>query len=199
MAKTKDIFTEIDELAAELGTAADFRSELEQTIADLDAEKAALDQMMEDATDHDEFIHIKDQLENVALELAFAKKRLQLFDASPRIDLETLTDLTAQLDAEVDAAARRFRQQVEKPVDEIIEAGAEFDAAIERVRKAVVKLEATEGTASRRDKPTRNLLSRFDAHKMNDRAFCDGSVIHSNLHEALRLSRRATLAPFSAI
>lgn len=192
----KDVFSKIDELADELGTAASHRQELTQEISDLADELAALDQMAEDATDRSEYDEITAQRKEAQMDIRFARNRLRLFDQSPRIDPEVLTDLLNQLSEEADDAARRYRQKVEKPLADIITAGDEFDQTIDAIREAVRKLASVDGPAIEKDKTLRRLFSRFELGNLRARAYRDSTLVYPALRDALRLSSTATQAPF---
>lgn len=196
MTTGKTVFARIDELADELGTAASHRQELTQEISDLADELAALDQMAEDATDRSEYNEITAQRKEAQMDIRFARNRLRLFDQSPRIDPEVLTDLLNQLSAEADDTAKRYRQKVEKPLAEIVKAGDEYDATINAIREGVVMLAAVDGPVIESDETLRRLFSRFELGNLRARAFKDGSIVYPALRDALRLSSTATQAPF---
>lgn len=191
-----DVYTKIDELADELGAAASHRQALVREINDLADELAALDQMAEDATDRSEYDAITAQRKETQIDIRFARNRLRLFDQSPRIDPEVLTDLLNQLSTEADDAAKRYRQKVEKPLADIITAGDAFDATISAIRESVCKLAAVDGPVVERDKTIRRLFSRFELGELRSRAYRDGSIVFPGLRDALRLSSTATQAPF---
>lgn len=190
-----DVFTKIDKLADELGTAEDSRQELTQKISDFEQELADLDKLAEDATSREEYQNIIAQRNECELDLRFARNRLRLFDQSPRIDSEKLTDLFNQLSAEADSAAKRYRQKVEKPLAEIVKAGDEFDATVNMVREAVHKLAVVIGPASNHS-DIRRMLYRFELGTLRARAYCDGTIVHPGLRDALRLSATATQPTF---
>lgn len=192
----KDVFTTIDELADELGTAASHRQVLVQEISDLADELAALDQMAEDATDREEFEAIMTQRKEAELDLRFARNRLSLFDRAPRVSREQIEDLLAQLSEEADIAAKSYRQKVEKPLVEIVTAGDEFDQTIDAISGAVRKLASVDGPVIETDKTLRRLFSRFELGKLRTRAYADGTIVYPGLRDALRLSSTATQAPF---
>lgn len=196
MAKT--IFTKIDELADELGTAESHRQELVQEISDLESELEALDKLADEALDRSEYDAITAQREEARLDLRFAKNRLRLFDQSPRIDPEVLDDLLAQLSAEIDAAAQSYRQKVEKPVAQIVAAGGEFDAAVDRVRMAVSRLGAVEGPVMNTSYAVRWQFERFSENRLYQRAFTDGSTVLPAYRDALRLASSAKQEPFDS-
>lgn len=191
-----DVYTKIDELADELGAAASHRQALVREINDLADELAALDQMAEDATDRSEYDAITAQRKEAQIDIRFARNRLRLFDQSPRIDPEVLTDLLNQLSTEADDAAKRYRQKVEKPLADIITAGDAFDATINAIRESVCKLAAVDGPVVERDKTIRRLFSRFELGELRSRAYRDGTIVYPGLRDALRLSSTATQAPF---
>lgn len=192
----KDVFTTIDELADELGTAAGHRQEMVREINDLEGELAALDKMADEATDRSEYDGIAAQRMEAELDFRFARNRLRLFDQSPRIDPEVLTDLLNQLSAEADAAAKAYRKKVEKPLAEIVKAGGEFDTTIDKIRVGVRKLASVDGPVIETDETLRRLFSRFELYKLRSRAYTDGTIINPGLRDALRLSSTATQAPF---
>lgn len=192
----KDVYTKIDELADELGAAANHRQALVQEISDLADELAALDQMLEDATDRSEYDAITAQRKEAQVDIRFARNRLRLFDQSPRIDPEVLTNLLNQLSTEADDAAKRYRQKVEKPLADIITAGDAFDATINAIRESVCKLASVDGPVVERDKTIRRLFSRFELGNLRARAYRDGTIVYPGLRDALRLSSTATQAPF---
>lgn len=192
----KDVYTKIDELADELGAAANHRQALVQEISDLADELAALDQMLEDATDRSEYDAITAQRKEAQVDIRFARNRLRLFDQSPRIDPEVLTNLLNQLSTEADDAAKRYRQKVEKPLADIITAGDAFDATINAIRESVCKLASVDGPVVERDKTIRRLFSRFELGNLRARAYRDGTIVYPALRDALRLSSTATQAPF---
>lgn len=196
MTTGKTVFARINELADELGTAASHRQELTQEISDLADELAALDQMAEDATDRSEYDEITAQRKEAQMDIRFARNRLRLFDQSPRIDPEVLTDLLNQLSAEADDTAKRYRQKVEKPLADIITAGDAFDATINAIRESVRKLASVDGPVIESDDTLRRLFSRFELGNLRARAFKDGSIVYPALRDALRLSSTATQAPF---
>lgn len=191
-----DVYTKIDELADELGAAASHRQALVREINDLADELAALDQMAEDATDRSEYDAITAQRKEAQIDIRFARNRLRLFDQSPRIDPEVLTDLLNQLSTEADDAAKRYRQKVEKPLADIITAGDAFDATINAIRESVCKLASVDGPVIDRDKTLRRLFSRFELGNLRARAYRDGTIVYPGLRDALRLSSTATQAPF---
>ena len=197
MTTEKTVFARINELADELGTAASHRQELTQEISDLEAELDAIDAMLDDAADRDEYDAIMEQRKAAELDLRFARNRLRRFDQSPRIDPEKLTDLLNQLSAEADDAATRWRQKVEKPLADIITAGDAFDATINAIRESVCKLASVDGRVTERDKTLRRLFSRFELGNLRSRAYMDNRrTVHPDLRDALRLSSTATQAPF---
>lgn len=169
---------------------------LTQEISDLADELAALDQMAEDATDRSEYDAITAQRKEAQVDIRFARNRLRLFDQSPRIDPEVLTDLLNQLSAEADDAAKRYRQKVEKPLADIITAGDAFDATINAIRESVRKLASVDGPVIDRDKTLRRLFSRFELGNLRARAYRDGTIVYPGLRDALRLASTATQAPF---
>ena len=191
-----DVFSRIDELADELGTAASHRQELVQDVTYLEQELADLDELAEEAASREMYEQIIAQRKEAELDLRFARNRLRLFDQSPRINPEVLTDLLNQLSAEADDAAKRYRQKVEKPLAEIVKAGDEFDATINAIREGVVMLAAVDGPAIERDKTLRRLFSRFELGELRTRAYRDGTIVYPGLRDALRLSSTATQAPF---
>jgi len=184
----KDIYTKIDELVTELGTAESHRQELVQEISDLESELEALDKLADEATSRTEFDAITAQRKEAELDIRFSRNRLRLFDQSPRIDPETLDDIMAQLSAEIDAAANRYRQKVEKPLSEIAKLGDEFDATVSRVRKAVSRLGAVEGPVIERDPTVRQAFSRFELCNIRSRAYRDGTIVYPGLRDALKLA-----------
>lgn len=192
----KDVFTKIDELADELGTAAGHRQVLVREISDLTDELAALDQMLEDASDRSEYDAIIAQRSEAQVDIRFARNRLRLFDQSPRIDTEVLTDLLNQLSTEADDAAKRYRQRVEKPLADIITAGDAFDATINAIRESVCKLASVDGPVTERDKTIRRLFSRFELGALRTRAYCDGTIVFPGLRDALHLASSAKWEPF---
>ena len=147
----KDVYTKIEELVNELGTVESHRQELALEIRSLEEELTALDQMAEDATDREEFESITAQRKEAELDLRLARNRLRLFGQAPRVSREQLADLLGQLGDEADAAAKVYRQKVEKPLAEVVKAGDEFDATITVVRGAVRKLASVTGPAIERD------------------------------------------------
>lgn len=191
-----DVFSKIDELADELGTAASHRQVLVQEISNLTEELDALDQMLEDATDRSEYDAITAQRKEAQVDIRFARNRLRLFDQSPRIDPEVLTDLLNQLSAEADDAAKRYRQKVEKPLADITTAGDAFDATIDTIRESVRKLASVDGPVIERDETLRRLFSRFELGNLRARAYRDGTIVYPALRDALRLASTATQAPF---
>lgn len=192
-----DVFSKIDELADELGTAASHRQELTQKISDLADELAALDQMAEDATDRSEYDAITAQRKEAQVDIRFARNRLRLFDQSPRIDTEVLTDLLNQLCTEADDAATSWRKKIEKPLAEIVAAGGEFDQAIDTINEAVRKLASVDGPAIETDKSLRRLFSRFELGTLRTRAYVDNQrIVYPGLRDALRLASTAKQAPF---
>lgn len=195
-AKAKDVFATIDELVVTMGTAASHREKIEREISDLETELSALDTMLDDASDRAEYDEISTAREACQLDLKFARNRLRRFNVSPRIDSETLTSLMSQLSAEVDAAAEAYRKKVEKPLSEIVESGDDFDATIDRVRKAVSRLGAVEGPVIERDPTVRRAFSRFELGKIRSRAYCDGTVVFPNYRDALKLASSAKWEPF---
>jgi len=196
-AKANDVFATIDELVTELGTAASHRQELQQEINDLESELEALDKLADEATSRAEFDAITAQREEVRLDLRFAKNRLRLFDQSPRIDPVLLDNLLAQLSAEIDAAAQSFRQKVEKPVAQIVAAGGEFDAAVDRVRMAVSRLGAVEGPVMNTSYAVRWQFERFSENRLYQRAFTDGGTVYPTYRDSLRLASSAKQEPFT--
>lgn len=192
----KDIFGKIDELAAELGTAASHRQALVDEIGALADELAALDQMIADATDRSEYDAITAQRKEAELDLRFARNKLSLFDRAPRVSREQLEDLLAQLSEEADIAAESYREQVEKPLAEIVTAGNEFDQHIDAISGAVRKLASVDGPVIESDRGLRRLFSRFELGKLRARAYADGSTVYPGLRDALRLTSTATQAPF---
>ena len=196
MAVKESIFTKIDELADELGTAADSRKGIEQEINDLTTELDALDQMAEDAADREEFDKIMSERKECDLDLKFARNRLRRFNQSPRIDTETLDSLLSQLSAEVDSAAEVYRQKVEKPIAEIAEAVGDFDATIDRTRDAARKLHAVLGPSDTLDHTFRRLFYIFEQREVRSRAYCDGTIVHPGLRDAMKLVASAKWEPF---
>lgn len=193
---TSNVYKKIDALADEMGTAASHRLEIEQEINDLTTELDALDQMAEDATDRTEYDKITDARKDAELDLKFAKNRLRRFNQSPRIDTETLDGLLSQLSAEVDSAAKTYRQKVEKPVAEVIKAGDEFDQTISKVREAMRKLHSVQGPMIERDESTKRAFDRFELGKLRSRAYCDGTIVYPGLRDALKLASTAKWEPF---
>ena len=193
----KDIYTKIDELVTELGTAESHRQELVQEISDLESELEALDKLADEATSRSEYDAITAQRKEAELDIRFSRNRLRLFDQSPRIDPETLTDLLNQLSAEIDAAAKRYRQKVEKPVAEIVKAGDEFDATANMVREAVRKLASVTGPASERGNIWQ-MFYPFELGTLRSRAYTDGTTVRPSFRDALRLASTAKQEPFDA-
>lgn len=192
---TNDVYEKIDELVSELGTAADRRNEIEEEIGDLVAELAALDQMAEDATDREEYESIIAKHKEAELDLRFARNRLRLFDQAPIVTREHLADLLAQLSDDADAAAKSYRQKVEKPLAEIVKDGNEFDVTINMVRNAVCKLASVIGPASDHGDIWR-MFHDFELGKLRSRAYCDGTIVYPGLRDALQLASSAKWEPF---
>ena len=192
----KDIYTTIDELADEMGTAATYRETIEREISDLELELTALDQMAEDATDRAEYERIVAQRKDCELDFKLAKNRLRLFGTSPRIDPETFEGLMSQLSAEVDRAAALYREKVESPLAEIVKADDDFDASAARVMDAVRKLRAVLGPIADRDWDFRRMLYRFELGTVRARAYCDGTIVYPILRDALNLADTAKQPPF---
>lgn len=192
---TNEVYKKIDKLVTELGTAADRRKEMEEEISGLTAELAALDQMAEDATDREEYEGIITQRNEAELDLRFARNRLRLFDYAPRVSLEELKDLMSQLSGEVDAAAKAYRQKVEKPLAEIVKAGDEFDATVNTVREAVCKLASVIGPASNHGDIWR-MFHDFELGTLLSRAYRDGTIVYPGLRDALKLASSAKWEPF---
>lgn len=192
----KDVYTKIDELADELGTAASHRQALVDEISDLADELAALDQMIEDAATREEYDAITAQRKEAELDLRFARNKLSLFDRAPRVSREQLEDLLAQLSKEADIAAKNYRQKVEKPLADVVTAGDEFDQTIDAIRGAVRKLASVDGPVIETDKTLRRLFSRFELGNLRARAYRDGGTVYPALRDALRLSSTATQSPF---
>lgn len=189
------VYQKIDELVSELGTAANRREEMETEIDSLTAELAALDQMAEDATDREEYENIIAKHKEAELDLRFARNRQRLFDQTPRVPLEQIQDLLAQLGKEADAAAKTYRQKVEKPMAEIVKAGDEFDAAVNMVREAVRKLASVVGPVAERG-DVGVMFRTFDESKLRSRAFCDGTIVYPGLRDALKLAASAKWESF---
>lgn len=196
MATKKDVYSAIDELFSKLGTAADHRKEIEKEIHDLTAELAALDQMAEDATDREEYEKITRAREEAGLDIRFANNRLRLFDQSPRVSREQMADLLAQLSDDADAAAERYRKQVEKPLAEIAKAGDEFDATANAIRNTVCKLASVTGPAVERDSDIRQMFYPFELGSIRSRAYADGTIVYPGLRDALKLAATAKQPPF---
>lgn len=192
---TNEVYKKIDKLVTELGTAADRRKEMEEEISGLNAELAALDEMAEDATDREEYESIITQRNEAELDLRFARNRLRLFDYAPRVSLEELKDLMSQLSGEVDAAAKAYRQKVEKPLAEIVKAGDEFDATVNTVREAVCKLASVIGTASNHGDIWR-MFHDFELGTLRSLAYRDGTIVYPGLRDALQLASSAKWEPF---
>lgn len=192
----KDVFTKINELADELGTAASHRQELVREITDLDEELAALDKMADEAIDRSEYDEITAQRNEAELDLRFARNRLRLFDQSPRIDHEVLTGLLNQLSDEAAEAAEAYRKKIERPLAEIVTAGDEFDTTINAIRNAVCKLASVDGRVIETDKALRRLFSRFELGKLRTRAYSDGTIVYPGLRDALSLAASAKWEPF---
>lgn len=192
---TNEVYKKIDKLVTELGTAADRRKEMEEEISGLTAELAALDEMAEDATDREEYESIITQRNEAELDLRFARNRLRLFDYAPRVSLEELKDLMSQLSGEVDAAAKAYRQKVEKPLAEIVKAGDEFDATVNTVREAVCKLASVIGPASDHGDIWR-MFHDFELGTLRSRAYRDGTIVYPGLRDALQLASSAKWEPF---
>lgn len=191
-----DVYTTIDKLADELGTAASRRQVLVQEISDLADELAALDQMAEAAVSREEFEQITAQRREAELDLRFARNKLSLFDKAPRVSRQQLEDMLAQLSEEADNAAKSYRKKIEKPLAEIVTAGDEFDQTIDTIRGAVRKLASVDGPVIETDKTLRRLFSRFELGALRTRAYRDGTIVYPGLRDALRLSSTATQAPF---
>lgn len=191
-AKAKDIYTTVDELVATMGTAASNREKIEREISDLETELAALDTMLDDASDRAEYDEISTAREACQLDLKFARNRLRRFNVSPRIDSETISDLMSQLSAEADGAAKRFRQKVDKPLAEIVTAGDEFDADINAIRRAVRKLASIEGSVIETDHTLQRLFWRFELGTLRSRAYKDNDrIVHPGFRDALALAGTA--------
>ena len=195
-AKANDVYAKIDALVTELGTASSHRRKLVQEIKDLETELAAIDTMLDAAADRTEYDEIMKARRECELDIKFARNRLRRFDQSPRIDHETLTDLMAQLSAEVDAAAKSYRQKVEKPLAQIVAAGDEFDATISRVCSAVQRLHSVQGSLVDRDETTRQAFSYLEPNKIRSRAYTDGTTVFPGLRDALGLATSAKMKPF---
>ena len=193
----KDIYTKIEELVNELGTVESHRQELALEIRSLEEELTALDQMAEDATDREEFESITAQRKEAELDLRLARNRLRLFGQAPRVSREQLADLLGQLGDEADAAAKVYRQKVEKPLAEVVKAGDEFDATITVVRGAVRKLASVTGPAIERDYNLRHMFYPFELGTLRSRAYEDnGRIVHPDLRDALKLAATAKQPPF---
>ena len=192
----KDIFTKIDGLADELGTAESHRQELVREITDLEEELAALNKIADETTSRREYDAITEQRKEAELDVRFARNRLRLFDRSPRIDPEVIADLLSQLSAEADDAAMRYRKKVEKPLADIATAGDEFGQTIGAIREAVRKLASVDGPVTERDATLRLMFSRFELGKLRARAYADGSIIYPGLRDSLRLAATAKQEPF---
>lgn len=195
-AKTKDVFTTIDELADEMGTATTYRETIEREIANLEEELSALDQMAEDATDRAEYERIVAQRKDCELDLKLAKNRLRLFGTSPRISPERFEDIMSQLSAEVDRAAKLYREKVENPLAEIVRAGDDFDASAARVMDAVRKLRMVLGPIADRDWNIRRMFYRFELGTVRARAYSDGTIVYPILRDALKLADTAKAPEF---
>ena len=193
---TNDVYNRIDELADELGTAESHRRGLVQEVSDLEAELSAIDAMLDDAADRDEYDAIMEQRKAAELDLRFARNRLRRFDQSPRIAPETLADLLNQLSADADNAVEVFRKKTEKPLEAIVDAGGEFDQTIHRIREAVGKLRSVQGPTVERDASTRQAFEGFELGKLRSRAYADGTIVHPNLRDALRLAATAKQPSF---
>lgn len=194
---TNDVYKKIDELVAELGTAAERRREIEAEISDLTAELAALDQLAEDSSSRTEYVGIIDQRKEAELDLRFSRNRLRLFDQTPRVSREQLKALLDQLNEEADAAATDYREVVARPMSEVIKAGDEFDAAISMVRGAVCKLASVTGPAIERDSNIRRMFADFELGKLRSRAYMDNRLtVHPDLRDALRLASTSKQLPF---
>lgn len=196
MATKDNTYIKIDKLFSELGTAESHRQELVQEVSDLEAELDAIDTMLDDAADRSEYDAIRARIDECSLDLRFARNRLRRFDQSPRIDPETLADLLNQLDGEADAAAERYRAKVEKPLEAIVDVGDEFDQTIHRIREAVGKLRSVQGPVVERDASTRQAFEGFELGKLRARAYADGSLVHPDFRDALRLAASAKQEPF---
>ena len=197
MAKNENVFTKIDRLADELGTAADRRQEIEGEIGDLTAELAALDQMAEDAASREEFENVMAHRKEAELDLRFARNKLRLFDQAPRVSREQLADLLAQLSEEADAAAKGYRQKVEKPLAEVVRAGDEFSATVDAIREAVRKLASVTGPATERDGNIRQMFYPFELGTLRSRAYTDNRrTVYPKLRDALALAATAKQPPF---
>ena len=197
---TNDVYKKIDALVSELGTAADRREEIEKEIGDLTAELAALDQMAEDSASREEFENVMAQRKAAELDRKFAENRLRLFDQAPRVSREQLADLLAQLSEEADAAAKNYRQKVEKPLAEVVKAGDEFDATIGTLREAVRKLASVTGPAIERDSNIRHMFYPFELGDLRSRAYMDNRrTVHPNLRDALKLAATAKEPPFNIV
>lgn len=196
MATNDNIYIEIDQLASQLGTAESHRRGLVQEVSDLEAELSAIDTMLDNAADRDEYDAIMEQRKAAELDLRFARNRLRRFDQSPRIDPETLADLLNQLSDEADAAAEAYRKKVKKPLEAVVTAGGEFDQTIHRIRGAVGKLRSVQGPMVERDSSTRRAFDRFELANLRSRAYADGTLIHPDLRDALKLAKSAKWEPF---
>lgn len=197
MAKNENVFIKIDELVSELGTAADRRQEIEREIGDLTAELAALDQMAEDAASREEFENVMAHRKEAELDRKFAENRLRLFDQAPRVSREQLKDLLVQLSEEADAAAKSYRQKVEKPLAEVVKAGDEFSATVNAIREAVRKLASVTGPATERDSGIRQMFYHFQLGTLRSRAYTDNyRTVRPDLRDALALASTAKQPPF---
>lgn len=191
-----DVYKKIDKLVAELGSAANHLEEMKAKIGDLTAELDALDKMADEALDRAEYDAITAQRKEAELDLRFARNRLRLFNQTPRIDPEALSDLMNQLDADAEAAAEAYRQKVERPLAEVVAAGDEFDATVAAIREGVRKLASVDGPAMERDEARRRLYLRFELGKLRSRAYTDGTIIYPGLRDALKLATSAKWEPF---
>lgn len=192
-----NVYTEINTLLDELGTAEDSRQELTQKISDFEQELDDLDKLAEDATSREEYENIIAQRNECTLDLRFARNRLRLFDQSPRIDPEKLTELFNRLSAEADSAANRYRQKVENPVAEIVKAGDEFNQTIDAIGEAVSTLATVTGPAYERNNSIRELFYRVQTNTLRSRAFKDNCrIVHPALRDALNLASTAKQPAF---
>ena len=189
---TKDAFNRINTIADELGSAESHRQELVQEVNDLEQELDALDQMAEDAASREEFENVMAQRKEAELDLRFARNKLRLFDQAPRVSREQLKDLLVQLGEEADAAAKSYRQKVEKPLAEVVKAGDEFSATVNAIREAVRKLASVTGPATERDNDIRQMFYHFDLGTLRSRAYTDNyRTVHPALRDALALASTA--------
>lgn len=197
MATKDNTYIKIDKLFSELGTAESHRQELVQEVSDLEAELDAIDTMLDDAADRSEYDAIRARIDECSLDLRFARNRLRRFDQSPRIDPETLAELLGRLSEEADAAAKSYRQKVEKPLAEVVKAGDEFSATVDAIREAVRKLASVTGPATERDGNIRQMFYPFELGALRSRAYTDNRrIVHPNLRDALALAATAKQPPF---